>query len=300
MRTLGAFLLLIAAALLLSALFNYPLYLMLDGQMESGPHKLVNTTAKLLAIPGFFLLIKRLGMYSRAELGYGIPCPAFLREMMRGWLAGVLILLILSGILVAFEVRTPRPIDGDLWSLLLKTALTGLIGGLLIGLIEETFFRGGIYRAICQNSSLPSAMILSSLLYASMHFISPEPLPGDTPYTWTSGLQILSGAFVQFKEWNTFDSFLALFLIGLFLNLLRERTGNIAYCIGIHAGWIFVIRLTKKLTSINETSNLQMLIGDYDGITGYLATLWIFLLTLLYYRYWRVKIPVTATDRRMG
>jgi membrane protease YdiL (CAAX protease family) len=287
MRILGLFLLLLAASLLLSALANYPLHLVLEGITDTEPHKLINNTAKLLAIPGFLLLMKWLGMLSKSSLGYGLPRPPFLREMMKGWLAGTAILLALSTALLLLGARTFKPIPEEFWTLLLKTGLAGLIGGILVGFIEETFFRGGMYGAMRRNNRVITAALLTSLFYAAMHFIKQQPLAAAEPYVWYSGLQILSTAFIQLAEWTTFDSFLALFVVGLFLALLRERSGNIAYCIGMHAGWIFVIRLMRKFTRVDHSSEFSGLVGHYDGITGYLAVVWLGLLILLYYRYWR-------------
>ncbi len=193
-----------------------------------------------------------------------------------------MILAILSAVLISLGVRTLDPIHDDFLFVLIKTLISGLIGGLLIGLIEETFFRGAMYQAIRRNGSAFSAIIFSSLLYAAVHFIDPVRLTGSVD--WLSGLQILGGAFWKFGYWATFDSFIALFAVGIFLGVVRARTGNIAYCIGLHAGWVLIIKCTKKFTS-TPGSEWDFLVGNYDGITGYLAASWLLLLMLLYWLY---------------
>ncbi|MES9885737.1 MAG: hypothetical protein ABW140_02920, partial [Candidatus Sedimenticola sp. 6PFRAG1] len=102
MRPLAYFVLLILIALFISALLNYPLYLWLEEGMDKGPHKLINTTAKLVAIPGFILLLRHYTLNSKQGLGYALPRPEFLREILRGWLAGFLILAALSIALFIF------------------------------------------------------------------------------------------------------------------------------------------------------------------------------------------------------
>ncbi|WP_428609274.1 lysostaphin resistance A-like protein [Sedimenticola sp.] len=287
MRAFFYFILLMLVSLFLSGLVNYPLYGLLQDSLSKGPHKLITTTAKLIAIPGFILIIRHFAIDNKVGLGYGLPKMEFLRELLKGWFSGLAILLLLSAALILFGVRTLNwPAEG--WQpILLRTVLVALIGGLLIGFIEETFFRGGLFGAIRRQHGFVSAMLLSSLFYAGLHFISPMPLTGDTADTWYSGLQILSGAFSELVEWGTFDSFLALFGLGAFFAVVRERTGNIAYCIGLHAGFVFVIKVVRKFTDLNPDSDFSFMVGSYDGMIGYLSAAGLLIHTLIVYRYWR-------------
>ena len=287
MRAFGIFTSFLACCLLISALFHYPLHLLLNSFLEVPVHKQVPRIAKIIALPGFFLLIAWLGLYTRKALGFGQPRPTFLHQILIGWLYGILILIILSTLLISLGIRTLDPIDNDFLFTLTKTLLSGLIGGLLIGLIEETFFRGAMYQAIRRQGRAFSAITFTSLLYAAVHFIDPIKL--TEPVDWFSGLQILSGSFWQLGDSTTFDSFIALFAVGAFLGLVREHTSNIAYCIGLHAGWVLIIKCTKKFTSNNHSSEWAFLTGTYDGITGYLAAMWLALLMLLYWLYLKQK-----------
>ena len=289
MRAFAVFTGFLACCLLISALLHYPLYLLLDGLLELPAHKQVPRVAKLIALPGFFLLIIWLGLYHRKALGFGLPRPVFLHQIFIGWLYGIAILATLSAVLIGLGVRTLDPIGDEFLFDLLKTLISGLVGGLLIGLIEETFFRGAMYQAIRRNGPAVSAITFSALLYTAVHFIDPVRLSG--PVDWFSGLQILGGAFWQLGDWATLDSFVALFVVGLFLGMVREQTGNIAYCIGLHAGWVLIIKCTKKFTSNNHGSEWAFLTGNYDGITGYLAAIWLLLLILFYWLYRRRGVP---------
>jgi len=294
MRAFAIFTGFLASCLLISALLHYPLYLLLDGLLEVPAHKQVPRAAKLIALPGFFLLITWLGLYNRKALGFGLPRATYLHQVFIGWLYGALILIILSTALIGFEIRTLDPIDDDFLFDFTKTLTSGLIGGLLIGLIEEIFFRGAMHQAIRRYSSASTAIIFTSLLYAAVHFI--DPVRFTEPIDWFSGIQILSGAFWQLGDWATFDSFIALLAVGAFLGLVRERTGNIAYCIGLHAGWVLVIKCTKQFTSNNHDSEWAFLTGTYDGITGYLAALWLLLLMMLYAVYSKMNTPKDKQD----
>jgi hypothetical protein len=71
------------------------------------------------------------------------------------------------------------------------------------------------------------------------------------------------------------DAFLALYCVGLLLALVRSRLGNIAGCIGLHAGFVAVIAVFRKISLPNDNPQWSFLVGDYDGLLG----LWIAVLT---------------------
>jgi uncharacterized protein len=78
--------------------------------------------------------------------------------------------------LVALEIRVPDA-DLELWPYLAKKALQALIGGLLIGVLEETFFRGALYTAIRRRDGVASAVVWTAFLYMLVHFMKPSALP---------------------------------------------------------------------------------------------------------------------------
>ncbi|MEE8568985.1 MAG: CPBP family intramembrane glutamic endopeptidase [Anaerolineales bacterium] len=292
MRALLYFIALMLGALILSALLNYPLSLLAQELTDKGPHKLINTVAKLIAVPGFILIIRQFAINNKQALGYGLPRPLFIKEILRGYGSGLLVLVGLSIVLQLLDIRVFRPLADDWGLVLVKTAIAALIAGLLTGFIEETFFRGGLFGAIRKQHSFVVTMVLSSLFYATLHFIKPLPIPGDAPHGWLSGLQILWGAFDQMDDWRIFDSWLALFGLGALFALIRERTGNLAYCIGMHAAFVLVIKLMKKFTTVDHQYSLSALVGNYDGMIGYLSAAGLLIHTLIVYKHWRVpKTP---------
>ena len=191
-------------------------------------------------------------------------------------------LLPLIGALLALGVRMPAPGSIVSWSEVLQVAGRGAVSGLLVGFIEEMFFRGAVYGAIARRHSIARAIVFSSLLYALLHF--PKPLPvSPEEVGWASGVLSLGQGFLAFSDpMGIVDSFLALFTAGLLLALVRRYSGHLAYCIGLHAGWVTVIKLAKHFTDRNPDSSLAYLVGGYDGITGYLAAAWLGVLCLAY------------------
>jgi hypothetical protein len=272
MAPFGAFLGFIVAALLASAALHYPLFLLLGQLGDIRPHKILTRTAMVLAALGLFPLLRRLGLARRNALGLDVPPPLLRRSVLLGWAIGVAMLVAMGAVLVLSGARTwsPEPL-----ARLPGQLAAALLAGLLVALIEETFLRGAIYGAIRRRSSVLFSAAATAFIYAILHFLRPPALPAGTEVGWSSGLWLLAHGFDGLWEKAMWDSLAALFAVGFFLALVRERTGHIGWCIGLHAGWVFVIKLLKDYTSLDEDAPAALLVGAYDGVTGWLAAAWI-------------------------
>lgn len=256
--------------------------LLATGWIALEPHRVMSRLAQIFILLGIWPLLRLMRLADRETLGYGVSGPVLYRAVGWGWIQGVAILLALVLALLTLEIRVPDPNLAD-WSTILGNVAQALIGGLLIGVLEETFFRGALYTAIRRRDGLASALVWSSLLYALLHFMKPGALPEGMAFDGSGSLWMFVQVFVDVFQWKHLDSLVALFLVGLFLALVRERTGHIGWCIGLHAGWVFVIQTTRRVTDGNESSGLAFLVGEYDGTIGWLAALWIGLLALGYW-----------------
>lgn len=280
MRSFFMFVVLLLVLITASALLMPPVYHLVDLFVsDPRPDRIARNIGKLLLVISMILMIRYLS-FSKVELGYQQARKAFLHGMFQGWLIGLIILIALVIPLWAMEVLVYRPAgNGELQlKLLLKAIIGGILSGIAIGLLEETFFRGMIYSAIKKQSGLIWAMLLSSFLYAILHFLKTQPHPTATAIQWDSGIILLPSIIDHMTSIHSLDSMLALFIAGIFLVLVREITGSLAMSIGIHAGWVTVIKTTKYLTDNDENTSFSWLVGDYDGITGLLA---VGLLTIL-------------------
>jgi membrane protease YdiL (CAAX protease family) len=250
---------------------------------EIRPDRLFYRSAMLIALLGLWPLLRWLRVRGRTAWGYGRERQHFLGDMWRGWLAGVAILLALLGMEWLAGIRLPRDqLDAVK---LLNVLLSGIIGGLLIGFIEETFFRGVMHSALRRRLSLAATAGLTAALYASLHFVRPPRLHPDAEVSWDTGWQLLAAMPRAYADPLALaDSWIALFAVGVFLSLVRERTGNIALAIGLHAGWVAVIKTGKYLTELQPDAPLAVLVGSYDGIIGWLAAAWISAIAYLYQR----------------
>lgn len=282
MRTTVLFFGYLFLCLAAAALLTVPL--MQTGWLDYPPERVMGRLAQALILIGIWPLLVRLQLAERTALGYGVQRPLFLRALGVGWVLGVLILLGLASALLGLGVRVPDP-DPLSWSWIAAKALQALIGGLLIGIIEETFFRGALFAAIRRREGLAPAVLWSSALYAAVHVMKPGALPPEVTFGWAGSWTMFQGIFLDAFQWRHLDTVLALLMVGIFLALVRERTGHIGWCIGLHAGWVFVIQVSRQLTDSNPSSVLAFLAGDYNGVIGWLSVAWIGALTAGYWHW---------------
>lgn len=283
MRAFLIFVLYLFALLALAAGLLPVLHGLISQFAEVRPDRLFYRSAMLFGLIGLFPLLRWLALSGHAAWGYDLPRRQFIRQIWRGWLAG---LAILAALIAAEWLLDIRALDAGVPAAKLGKALAGgLVGGLLIAFIEETFFRGVMHRAMRRSLSFAATAGLTAALYASLHFVRPPRLGADAVVHWDTGWQLLAGMGDRYLDPLALaDSWLALFAVGLFLSLVRERTGNIALAIGLHAGWVLVIKLAKTATDLQPDAPLAFLVGSYDGIIGWLAMGWILLLAWLYHR----------------
>jgi membrane protease YdiL (CAAX protease family) len=193
----------------------------------------------------------------------------------------------------ALGILRLRPEFGP--QLLAEALVSGLLAGFGVAFIEETFFRGLMYRAVSRESGFAVAAGCTALVYAAIHFLAPAEMPADE-VAWDSGLRLLGGALTNYSDpLPVVDSFVTLVLVGLFLALVRRRTGAIAAGIGLHMGWVWVIKSTRVVTHVNEDAAWNFLVSSFDHYTGWLVAAWAALLVAVAWaRGWFTAGPAPA------
>ncbi len=276
MRSFALFFLYVVAAYALAAILSVPL-----SEVAGIPqHKFISRGGLLLAALGFWPFLKLLKLANKDDLGYDLPAARFRLDMGKGMVLGILILLCLSAALLALDVRDINQPRFQPW--LPKVLLQGLLSGLAVAVIEETFFRGAMFSAILRNGGgSTKAVLLTSMLYAALHFFKPQALPPGSEPDLAGAVAGYLSAFEHLFRWEHLDSFVALFMVGLFLALVRLRSGHIAWSIGLHAGWVLVIKITLAYTHVDPKADLNHLVGTYDNMIGWLAAGWIGVLCLI-------------------
>ena len=158
----------------------------------------------------------------------------------------------------------------------LVVALKGVGSGLLVALIEETFFRGAMQGSLERQGAPRQALFAIPALYAAVHFLGRAGSVPQEEVNALSGFTALAGYFSGFAQpLRILDAFIALYFVGLLLALVRRQRGNIAVCIGLHAGFVAVIAVFRKISLATPNPRWSFLVGEFDGLLG----LWIAALT---------------------
>jgi uncharacterized protein len=281
MRSFLLFVALLAASLILAAAVTYPAWVLVSTISVEPVHRVMNRVAMLLALIGLVYMTRRLGLYDRVSLGYGLPRREFIGQLSIGWVCGVGLMTPLAILLIGLDIRQMRPaFDGSLTTLIAG----GIFTGFVVAFIEETFFRGMLFTAIARTSGVAAAMLAPSLLYASLHFLGGNLRVPAHEVSWLDGFTVLGKLFERYAEPLTFiDSFVALFVLGVLLSLVRLRTGAIAGCIGLHAAGVGVIAVLRELTLVDRSAPLAALVGEYDGVIGWAAIVWFAVIGAAYF-----------------
>ena len=259
-----------AASLLIAALLAYPGWLAVSLVTDQPIHRVLHRIAMVVALVGLIWMLRHEQLGNRAALGYTLPRQEFSRQLAFGFGAGLVMMLPLVVLLISLAIRQLKPELAWHPLSLLPLFLEGVLTGLVVGFIEETFFRGAMQTSMTRDRAPVLAIVLPSLVYASVHFLGGKlRIPADQ-IEWQSGFAVLANLFERFVWPSQFiDSFVALFAVGVLLALVRRHTGSIAACIGLHAGWVCVISSLRKTTLHDPDGEWSWLVGSYDAVVGW-------------------------------
>ena len=82
-----------------------------------------------------------------------------------------------------------------------------------------------------------------------------------------------------------YDAALTLLVFGIFLAVIRLSLKTISYGIGLHAGFVFVIKTTKQVSNVDLNSEHKYLVSNHDQFLGSASTIWITTLLIIYLFY---------------
>ena len=139
------------------------------------------------------------------------------------------------------------------------------------------------FLAVCAGWFIwPLALLASSLIYAAVHFLQRTEWTGAV--TWNSGLILLPRMLGGFADFYTLvPGFFNLTLAGILLGLAYQRTGNLYFSIGLHAGWIFWLKAYGAFTTSPPHATTWFW-GTGKMVDGWLA-LWVLLFTLVIFKF---------------
>lgn len=218
-----------------------------------------------------------------SEIGFPASPRILLMQLASGFAFGVLMLSVHVAMLLRLGAIKPNPEVVFGFSEVFSTTLKVIWLGFLIATMEELIFRGTLLASLRRIGSASSAAGVTAVYYALLHFVKSDLRPSGAEVEWSSGFKILGDGVLHMASEMPVDCLLALFLAGLFLAAVRLIFPRaLSLCIGIHAGWVVVIKVARRLTNPDPLAPLAYLVGPYDQIIGYGAAAWIaFLLILL-------------------
>lgn len=164
----------------------------------------------------------------------------------------------------------PEPMSFLRWAFVVCSYL---IAAMLIGFLEEFFFRGFILRTLEKElrSPLWLAVILNSALYSLVHFIGTrKPFIDQTPQAWDA-FRFLAAPFTNAHHLQSIFPFaIGLFLFGIALNFAVLKTKSLYSAMAIHAGCVFVIKVVNALFDYHQPKSFLWGSGEMaDGVWGW-------------------------------
>lgn len=299
MRTFAWFLALMAVALASIGLLAYPAWLLLHPHFNFAFHRIGTRIGMLTLLAGFLVLAPRLGLSDRRSLGYGAPRPRFIRELLLGLGIGTGTMLLVVGLMIALGLLGWNAKAGPGGSALGASWLAGLVlgrlvSGLAVGFIEETFMRGAMLTGIQREVGAVPAVLLTSIVYSATHFFASYHVAPDQ-VTAASGRDLLVGTLHLFAQpAGIADAYLCLAAVGIVLGCVRVITGNIAAGIGLHAGWVWVMLVTRGITTPVRDRPLSFLLSQFDGFVGWLVLAWTVVLGVALLRFYAARTRLSA------
>ncbi len=273
MRPLWALVIYIVLVFFGGALFAPWLYWLAQHFAHSAPklasapfHRFLDRSFLILALAGVWPLLRALGAKSLRETGL-VPPYAQSNKLFGGLLLGFISLAVVAGIVLVSGGRTLT--GGIPAGKIIETVLSAAGTAAVVATLEEILFRGGVFGGLRRMFYWPLALVLSSLIYALVHFLHRADFAGAV--VWYSGLELLPRLLAGFADFHALvPGFFSLTLAGLLLGLAYQRTGNLYFSIGLHAGWIFWLKLFGAFTAdVPQAANWFW--GTGKMIDGWLA-----------------------------
>lgn len=210
----------------------------LEGVADEPFRRYVSRMWMILGGLSVYPLIRSLGLPGWRSLGLG-PWRQGRNLVGRGIFWGWISLALIAAMALGFGARTWVADRSALdWG---KHLFNATLAAILVGTLEELFFRGALLTALRRELGFRGAALATGALYAILHFLDRPPEP-EVIHWWT-GLSTMAGMAAGFTQWEILiPGFFNLFLAGWILAWVREESVSLYPAIGLHAGWIFWLK----------------------------------------------------------
>ena len=277
MRPARALLIYITSVFVLGALIAPWVYWLVTGLADHFPslrgladspfHRYVNRSLLFVAVIGLWPFLRSVGADSIAGVGLTSPDGLGRRRLVKGFVLGLLTILAVAVVAMVAGSRKWTP---DLTNHPFMEAGAIFLSASIVSVLEELLFRGTLFGSLRRQHDWRFALVISSAVYAVVHFF--QRVKSPLWITWTSGLDQLGGMMEGFVHLGMLvPGFLSLTLAGMALGVAYHRTGNLYFSIGLHAGWIFWLKIFNLWTDPGPAANglLKVSKNLYDGWLGF-------------------------------
>jgi membrane protease YdiL (CAAX protease family) len=247
----------------------------------------------VLALVGLVPLAWQLGIRRWEDLGWKDPVGAGWRRLAWGYGVGMAMVLAWTMVEVMMGGRVGRGGIGGIpmVGILVMAGITGMV----VGVLEETWFRGVLLGGMRRGWGWPAGLWISSVLFGWVHFLSQPAAPAEV--TAWSGWVALGHMLSGWMEAGRSSRMLpVLIMAGWVLGLAYWRTESLWLPVGLHAGWVTGIKWRGALTTQGQVTWMDSGTGWVWGMTllAALGTWWIMGKPISW------KVCRVAVRRRMG
>jgi uncharacterized protein len=132
---------------------------------------------------------------------------------------------------------------------MVRKALAGLSGAMIIAIGEEALFRGVLLRRLMLDLGRTGGVAVTTALYAVVHALRPGG--SREVYAW-AGVDRIVNLFAPLGDPAVLPSILGLAALGGLLAWATLRTGSLWTAIGIHAAFVAVFRVGRLFVNIRR------------------------------------------------
>jgi membrane protease YdiL (CAAX protease family) len=274
MRAFAWFVGAIVLAGVIGALLAYPAYELTSTFAGFAFHRVASRVAMLILIVELVWVCRHLQITRKRDFGYGLPWRQFLKVSVTWGVIGMMTAGVGAIFLLSTHLRITSPDFVPNGLSFARIFLIGLSSGIAVALLEETVMRGAMHTAVERESGPWAAALLIAPLFAVVHFFAKARIaPEDVG--WGSGFVLLAHSFAPLSQPTLVaDAFLSWLIVGLILSFTRAMTGNIAVAIGLHAGWVIVLRMLQEATTSGAAPAYAFWVGRFDGLLGFWLLPW--------------------------
>jgi membrane protease YdiL (CAAX protease family) len=284
-------LLILLAIVSTACLLGYPVTLVLGD--PSILRKIIHRLTQIFLVLSIFPAMAYLKL-KKEDLGFTAK-SVFLKQLQQGFGIGLVTLMPIFIILYVLGVNVADTSQPWTVGFMAEKMIMSLLLALLIGVVEESVFRGMLLAGLKKNMPVIAAILISSAYFAALHFLDSKTEIPRQQLNVFSGFILLGEAIENVLNPKNASAFFSLLMVGAFLAVLRTQIKeSLGLCIGCHAGWVWQIKVSGSLFNTDYSSEYLYLVSSYNFVVGPLVTGWLLLAVAGYFIYQQINKKKSA------